>query len=1053
MFFSRSNSLNEQNLISTHEACMQMLIFMIDNYSKEYDFILDLIEISLSIDALVAKKNLSQLANLVLMNLHEKGFANLTNLIERWFKKELNQSILIGFQIKKYDQHDIDANKRLIDEYRKAKISGFNSNTMVLEGAYSDGMPPRSSEDIRRQIVYFGLTNESEIYHRFFSYNLDSNTKNDFVKFLINKLFYKRVSDRIDRGNFGEVIRFRKLFDFNSHFGKTYGALFIKTLNEIIIHQLHNSSSDQEQDLTTLCSEFRDKTVQNQELLDFFIEHLLKQIVPTRIETISQVNSEFIDLEFLIGWSSIIKFVSLDVDAKSKGLSEPLNNRLWYARFYNELFIAFMNTINNIISSNEKIAYIKLFQQNLKKSYDLYVLMKNKLKFEFVADLKNFEAFSLMIDIRIKEANQFEVYRQQLKKFVKFCTFFKHIDVHSLKKQIIFLDKMNNLELSLKLNDVCKTLDLSEVNQNFSLSTYEPVVIYFEGVRSQFMSFIFKINELDLRFCKIFNDYFHDASQTLLTNDLKMSLYHLIEQSWSIVHEKWREISRSIESGNIKLVRLDLLRQKYFKDNFELFQNELIYINTYFKISRLEYRNKQIILYNRFVLSYNAAIEIRQIHDKLILENKFNELDDLLIIKSESFNEWDLNRMDQRIEKIVSVLDRFNDQERIFCLNAFAQSMEFVEWLRENAPSLIELKTLVDLASMSNSSSTGKQVDANIDNTVFAKILKEAGSAYAFLIYELKPDVNFFEFMHLCEKVCSHLESDKNIAHKLLAIKEKVELLEEIKKRSGNVELSSLELAKEINQHGIYKLSLDSRVGSHESVKLEDLITLEIESTGASYNLDNLLELQYVLMLIAPRRTKKIDKTKELMDTQESVPDIDEDTDETRTLEYFSDLFSNVNRLAEICMKLVQNGCLFFDQFNIKIYSDILNERLINKESPMIELKLNYNNIQIDDCKNSTLDSIRNLGQLIETTYDSWSSFISLLRDNYHALNFFTLNQIKFLLVNMNSLMTENCKPFEFDMMLSIMSIINQDIDANFLINASKKKVNEDKIYKITAPR
>lgn len=94
--------------------------------------------------------------------------------------------------------------------------------------------------------------------------------------------------------------------------------------------------------------------------------------------------------------------------------------------------------------------------------------------------------------------------------------------------------------------------------------------------------------------------------------------------------------------------------------------------------------------------------------------------------------------------------------------------------------------------------------------TNLAKFLKEAGIAYASLIYELKPTTNFYMFMDICETVCSHIGSDVNIAENLIKVKENLELLKEIHRVKGNVELTSLKRAKKINDVGMYLISVKS---------------------------------------------------------------------------------------------------------------------------------------------------------------------------------------------------------------------------------------------------
>lgn len=134
-----------------------------------------------------------------------------------------------------------------------------------------------------------------------------------------------------------------------------------------------------------------------------------------------------------------------------------------------------------------------------------------------------------------------------------------------------------------------------------------------------------------------------------------------------------------------------------------------------------------------------------------------------------------------------------------------------------------------------------------------AKTLKEAGSAYASLIYELTPKTSYFEFMGLCETVCSHLESDSKVARKLIDISDQIELLNEVKRMKGNVELESLKQAKDINKFGVYSIGCVGR-NDHNRVDFnyERFFKLNVDDDKHQervYDFTQLEQLQNVLML------------------------------------------------------------------------------------------------------------------------------------------------------------------------------------------------------------
>jgi hypothetical protein len=227
--------------------------------------------------------------------------------------------------------------------------------------------------------------------------------------------------------------------------------------------------------------------------------------------------------------------------------------------------------------------------------------------------------------------------------------------------------------------------------------------------------------------------------------------------------------------------------------------------------------------------------------------------------------------------------------------------------------------------------------------------------------------------------------------------------------------------------------------GDESSVKIADLITLNFttaQNREHTYNYEQLVELQNVLMLIAPRRTKA-----ENVDTQDL--DITDDSDpneitESHTLEYFIDLFTSITRLAEIYLKLLRDGCLFFDAFAVTVRSNITHRQLSPTE-PILELSLlNGTAIVRDKQATSTLDSIGSLCSLMDHTFANWTSFVASMRDSFDSLNFFTLRQIKFLLVTFNNLLQSQGgsteQTAEFEKVRAILSVINNGGDDDLTV-------------------
>jgi hypothetical protein len=215
---------------------------------------------------------------------------------------------------------------------------------------------------------------------------------------------------------------------------------------------------------------------------------------------------------------------------------------------------------------------------------------------------------------------------------------------------------------------------------------------------------------------------------------------------------------------------------------------------------------------------------------------------------------------------------------------------------------------------------------------LMTKMLKEAGIAYAPLIFDLKPDgVTFSSFMSLCDTIWSHLTTQRNIGEKLLSIKDIVPKLEEIQSSSSNRQLSSVNQAKQFNLKGVYRVgnltgrSCYALTEFNSSLTINDIIELECEmdigkddknakvneKRVEKLNYHQLNELKNILMLMARKSTMTI--------ASSQASGVKEQDDDSETLDYFIDVFDNVIRLAEIYLKLVEKGEFkFFGLFSLK---------------------------------------------------------------------------------------------------------------------------------------
>lgn len=108
--------------------------------------------------------------------------------------------------------------------------------------------------------------------------------------------------------------------------------------------------------------------------------------------------------------------------------------------------------------------------------------------------------------------------------------------------------------------------------------------------------------------------------------------------------------------------------------------------------------------------------------------------------------------------------------------------------------------------------------------------------------------------MSICDTVCSHLDSDTNIAKNLIIVKENLSLLQEVHRVKGNVELTSLKRAKSINKWGLYLIQNKRDVMVSSTIDIDINIYVKMKVMDENHcetvlEMNQLEQLQNVLML------------------------------------------------------------------------------------------------------------------------------------------------------------------------------------------------------------
>ena len=1023
---SNKSSLRDYNIKHVEKEiiiCKELLNMLIELCPKEINLIVDSVSLNLIYLHFILQYSEGALNK---YNIKPIDFYDeIIILIENWLEKECTGSILYSFGVQERPAlpstpHKTINNKNsrniVIDEreshhqpsskrFRK-HISEHDIKSMEFEEDY---FGPNTHEqkygptkklrhlmslakEPRRFYDHIGTNEEGNIYTNLLNIKLDNftvpnkptnnkkETQNNFI--LNDHEFSKKIlsflNERLSSCNFEDLIKVMlKLIDENR-----YSIDLLNKIHDIIIDRIMSDNGS----CFKLVLNYESKNIN-------YIRSICEKYLNEKWKPHQNVDKNDLvinKIELILKWEPFMVLLEHEYTSifSKKVATNCLLNQQWQSSFVSALNL-FIKQLNMIKSGDIEFQMIRLFHENLKSFLALFDCLvfrcypndKQNL-LEKLSVAINSQNLKQLISFRNNELNQFEHYRAMITAFVQICSKFDVIDTNLLEKELNELSKLNLKKI--KLIDVCNVANLDDILRS------QPTIIitYFKKINHKDMQLIEQVNNLDRLHCILFDDILNQyikSSQT--STDQLIPFTNMINQLIPLTFLKWQEIAKSINDGSLKLCQIDEYVTKYFRQDYQKFQKEVFYIIDYYRIANLDERKKQISLYNQFKSSREAACEIENLRIRLEMTAQFDDIADLINIKPDKFLEWNVTKMDASLEKVIKILIQVN-KEKVMCIKAFVDSLDLIKWLRENTPSLDKLKFFVDLITMSNTN------DQSERNDLLAKMLLEAGTAYAPLIYDLKPTDSFNQLMSLFDRVWNFLDTQKNIAEKLLAVKDQKEKLEQIKQESSNKEVGYINKAKQFNEKGVYRIgNLDSSAyydlsqTNQSRVCIENIIEIECEieifrdqqqkneTKIVKSNYEQLNELKNFLMLVA----------------RKSSLSGNNNDDDSETVDYFIEVFDYVIRLANAYLKLISKGCFLFEYFQAKIKS-----RYPSSKKSHLELSLS-DNVKIDNKIDSTIECLKISCEFLEKCYDLWLEEINSIRNDYDSINYYSINQIVYL--------------------------------------------------------
>ncbi|XP_061169263.1 E3 ubiquitin-protein ligase RNF213-like isoform X1 [Saccostrea echinata] len=223
--------------------------------------------------------------------------------------------------------------------------------------------------------------------------------------------------------------------------------------------------------------------------------------------------------------------------------------------------------------------------------------------------------------------------------------------------------------------------------------------------------------------------------------------------------------------------------------------------------------------------------------------------------------------------------------------------------------------------------------------------------------------------------------------------------------------------AEAINSVGIYMVGKIDANLHKEKPTLEDVLQLHVQEDNEGsrlrkkYKYKELQELQSKLMLVAGKAEMGKDD-----------------------VERFTSVFDAVVRLCNVYIKLVSSGCVLFSNWQARFLCDP--ERRV---CAFVKFGSGEGCTQLKGRKTEEEDVstiIPRLAKFMENCLEKWLKYIDQKRDEYHHLNFFTIDQMVILQREL-VLMGGEVEPNDF--IYPLLSIVKHDCTKMDLIGALKK--------------
>ncbi|XP_068694638.1 E3 ubiquitin-protein ligase rnf213-alpha-like [Montipora foliosa] len=478
---------------------------------------------------------------------------------------------------------------------------------------------------------------------------------------------------------------------------------------------------------------------------------------------------------------------------------------------------------------------------------------------EISADGKEHLHLRQCLDQRRVELTAFEEERDQVFTFLRLCSLIKQVDLGVLsKKAEIDVSRLSIEELA---------------HSRFVQGKVYPVVKFFElsSNTKVMMSSLSKLSDSVLlrRFWRENgNRALEHAKQGSECNEL-LGVNDIEELIWTPSKEKLQFLVERFLRGSISFEEVD----KYFNlfsEKQGLVKEIKLITSQNDEVSQvlINQRIEEIYQYYELQNCIDAAESILEFKTKVGLEGNFQLVEDLKNQMGKEFKQRPLGSMNAAMHRASRLLSGITP-ERKLCLDAVAGCQPFITWLKATISGPQELKVLVDLAIIS-----AGETDME---TARITCLHTSCLGFAPLIFDVEPSFGFDELMRTCDPVWNAVDTDPTLPQKLVDTSRQLEWLKGVETSHGSVAKSSLLDTQAINQKGMYRVGylMDDENAATKKLTLDKVIQLGVPQGESGeqkyYSLDDLMDLQSKLMLIAAKASHGKDEVDRFVDVLQCV--------------------------------------------------------------------------------------------------------------------------------------------------------------------------------------